>query len=192
MNEPGERKRGWVTVGVEWDPEGLATVRQAAALLGVSLEHLIKAAAEKEAVRVVRSRKGMLDLVAAAEFLGVTRQEVVKLIGGGQLRARRVDGEWMVDEESAREIFHQEPVGSEDMIELDLRELVEANSLSDLETEGDAPETFSLSWCYVNQQGVLICPRAAWRKLGREKVVAEARDAVRRYVRRREEESGPR
>jgi hypothetical protein len=192
MSTSKDAREGWVTVGIEWDPEGLATVRQATALLGVSLDHLVRTAAVQEAARVIRSRKGMLDLAAAAEVLGVTRQEVVKLVGDGKLRARKIDGEWMVDEQSVREHIHQEPVGSEDMIELDLRELVEANSLSGLDADGEAPDEAALSWCYVSQRGVLVCPRAAWRRLGREKVVTEARDAVRRFVKRRDEESGRR
>ncbi len=187
MSDVGGKKADWVKLGVEWDPKGLATVRQAAALLGTSIEHFVKAASEKEAERVIKSRKGMMDLNAAAEFLGITRKDVIKLIGNGRLRARRIDGEWFVDQESTNEYFHEEPVGSEDQIELDLRELVEANALMGLETEGNAPDSYSLSWCYVTQHGVLVCPRAAWRKLGREKVVATARDAVRRFVRRREE-----
>ncbi len=190
MTRKGNTREDWVRAGIEWDPKGLATVRQAAAQLGVSLENFIKVAAEKEAERVVKSRTGMMELNAAAELLGVTRKEVVELVGKGQLRARRVDGEWLVEEQSAKEYFHEEPVGSEDQIELDLHELVDANALMGLEADGDAPESYSLSWCYVNQQGYLICPRAAWRKLGRQKVMDEAREAVRRFVRRREEESG--
>lgn len=183
-------KEGWVRAGIDWDPKGLAMVRQAAAQLEIPLEKFIKVAAEKEAERVVKSRKGLLDLAAAAEHLGVTRKEVVKLVGTGQLRARRIDGDWLVEEASVKEFSRQEPVGSEEMIELDLQELVEANALMGLEEGGDAPESYSLSWCYVNQQGYLICPRAAWRKLGRQRVLDEAREAVKRYVRRREDELG--
>lgn len=190
MTNIKEPKEGWVRAGIDWDPKGLAIVRQAAAQVEISLEKFIKVAAEKEAERIVKSRKGLMDLNTAAEHIGVTRKEIIKLVGEGQLRARRIDGDWLVEQESVKEYSHQEPVGSEDMIELDLQELIEANALMGLEADGDAPESYSLSWCYVNQQGYLICPRAAWRKLGRQRVLEVAREAVRRFIRRREDESG--
>lgn len=191
MNNPGIKPEGWVRMGIEWDPEGLAKAKQAAAIVGTSLEHFIRGAAEKEADRVITSRKGMLDLNAAAELLGVTRKDIIDKVSEGQLRARRIDGEWFIDRESITELAHQQPSGSEEQIELDLRQLVETNALVGLNTEGDAPNSYSLTWCYVNQAGILLCPRATWRKLGRERVFATARDAVRRFVQRREQDALP-
>ncbi len=184
--ENQKNKEGWVTVGVDWDPEGLAQVRQAVAILKASLEEFIKTAAEAEARKVIRLRGGMMDISAVAERLGAPRGHVVSMISSGQLKARKIEGEWLVEQESVDELTKSDPGDQAEQIELDLRELVRANALQGLETEGDAPSSFSLSWCYINQAGVLVCPRKAWRKVGREKVVTEAKSAVRRFLKRQE------
>ncbi len=175
---------GWVTVGVLWDPQGLASLRQAAAILGVTIEDYIKATVEQAALVTIKTRGGMLDLTKTSERLGVTRSEVVDMIGKGSLRARKIDGDWFVDGGSIDEVTAGRPDNQAAQIELDLRELVQANGLAGLELDGDAPSSLSLSWCYVSQSGVLICPRAVWPKVSREKIMATARDAVRRYVQR--------
>jgi hypothetical protein len=182
-------REGWVRVGVDWDPEGLALVRQAAAILGVDLEAFVKSGAEAEAVRVIRTRGGWLGIPAAAERLGLSQKEIVERIGDGRLNAKKIEGEWLIDGADIKETAAKTATSSQAQIELDLTQLVQASGLSGVELDGGAPASLSASWCYVTQAGLLVCPRAAWSKLGREKVVAEAREAVGRFVRRRDAES---
>lgn len=181
-----EDRAGWVRVGVDWDPQGLATIRQAAAILGVSLEDFVKSGAEAEAARVIRTRGGWLDIPDAAEKLGVPRGEVVSMIGSGLLVAKKIEGDWLIDGESIKQQLAGQPADESEQIILDLQQLVQVNGLQGIEIDGEAPLSLSLSWCYVTQAGVLVSPKALWRRLGREKVVNEAREAVRRHLRRKE------
>jgi hypothetical protein len=179
-------RAGWVRVGVEWDPQGLATVRQAAAILGVPLEVFVKSGAEAEALRVIKTRGGWVDIPTAAERIGVPRGQIISMIGSGQLVAKKIEGDWLIDGASLETLRVEQGADEMEQIELDLQQLVQTNGLQGLELDGEAPLSLSLSWCYVTQAGVLVSPRALWRRLGREKVVGEAREAVRRHLRRDE------
>lgn len=184
--EPRAAPKGLV---LDWDPELIAVVREAATLKGVSVARLIRDLVEPEARKLVAKQRGLMNLTAAAEFLGVAKSEVVAMISAGELRARKVDGEWMVEKASMGDP-EQKEVDMMAQIELDLRQLVQTSGLQALVVDGPASDSLSATLCYVDQDGVLVCPRSAWRRLGRAQVVAEAKDAVRRYIRRRDRDAG--
>jgi len=175
---------------IEWPASGLALVEQAAALSRSSVEEFVRRVAEAEAKRILTSRGALLDLGSAAERIGTTRGEVVRLIGEGKLKARKVEGEWLVDEDGVKDAARREAALESDQIELDLGELVQQAGLAGLALDGDEKSSQGATWCYVSQDGVLVCPRGAWRRLGRKGVLAEAREVVRRYLKRRDREAG--
>lgn len=184
----GEGKTDPMVVTFDWAADRVALVKQAAAQSRLTFEGFVRKAAEAEAARVLKSRKDLMDLNAVAAYLGVARTDVVKLISEGRLVARKIDDEWMVDKASANAVNDQNAAEDLNQIALDLRAMVGEAGLTDLDETGVAPESLSASWCYVGQDGVLHCPRAAWRSLGRDGVLREAGDAVRRYRRRKERE----
>lgn len=186
--EPEPEPQGYL---IDWSPEVLAAVEEAASLEGMTIEKFINVLVLPAAKKILKNKKGLLTLDQAADRLGITKAEVVKLISSGQLRAKKVDGEWKVQEESLKQTESATTAG-DDQIELDLRSLAETSGLMgvDFDTDLGLGGNVSATVCYVNQAGELVFPRAAWRKLGRERVVSEARDAVRRYLRRRDREMG--
>lgn len=174
---------------LDWEPELIALVEEAATLKGTTVEALIRSIVEDELRRFVKKRRGMITLDKATDILGVTKREVVQKINSGELIARKVDGEWMLDKDALGETEKR----SGDMaaqLELDLRELANSAGLEGVDLDSLADDSVSATLCYVNQEGVLICPREAWRKLGRKQVLAEAKDAVRRFIRRRDQDLG--
>jgi hypothetical protein len=174
---------------LDWDPELVAVVSEAAKIKGTTVGRMIRALVEPEARKVVLTRRGLMSLAAAAEHLGVAKSEVIAMISSGELKARKIDDEWMIEKASLGGPGMK--AGDEAaQTELDLRQLVQASGLQGLETEGAVSDSVSTTLCYVNQEGVLVCPRSVWRRLGRAQVVAEARDAVRRYLRRRDRDAG--
>ncbi len=189
MSETDRDQTNQLPLTIDWNFKDLAKVKQAAVMLDLSLEEFVMRTAIQEAENVIKSRSGVLSLAAAADFLGVSRGEVIKLISAGNLRAQKLDGEWFVDKESARKACRAEGIEDNDQIELDLRDLVDKTGISGLETKGKLADTASLTWCYVDREGILLCPRAAWRKFGRDRVMAEAKDAITRFIRRRDRDS---
>lgn len=174
---------------LDWEPELIALVEEAATLTGTTIEGLIRAVVEGEVQKIVKKRRGMLTLDQATDLLGGTKREVVQKINSGELFARKVDGEWMIERDSLGEVEKK----SGDMtaqLELDLRELANSAGLEGIDFDGLAEDSVSATLCYVNQAGVLVCPREAWRRMGRKRVFTEAKDAVRRYLRRRDRELG--
>lgn len=174
---------------LDWESELRSMVEEAAELEGLTVDRFIRALVEPAARKVLRSKKGVVTLNQAADMLGISRKEVIQMISSGRLRARKVENEWKVEKDSIDQDA-KATASREDQIELDLRQIVESSGLMGLEAEGKISNTVSATVCYVNQEGMLVCPRAAWRKLGRDKLLAEAKDAVRRYLRRRDRELG--
>jgi len=174
---------------LDWDDELVELVREAAAINRVTVSELIRELVIGEVKTIVAKRRGMISLADAANVLGVTKREIVQRINAGELRARKVDGEWMVDRTTVGET--EEKTGDRDaQLELDLRELTASAGLDGLDLDSRTSDSVSATLCYVSQQGVLVCPREAWRKLGHKKVLQEAKDAVRRYLRRRDRDLG--
>jgi len=173
-------------ISIEWEVEALAKIREAAAIVGLGPEAFIRKAADRQAKRVRAARKGLLSLDAAAEYLGVSRGEIVKLISAGKLGARKIGSEWLVVQQSAQAAAQKDRKIDYDMIDLDLEDLVGALGLAGLQTEGDVSDQLSASWCYVDRQGVLVCPRTAWARLGRDQVMNAAREVAKRFVRARD------
>jgi excisionase family DNA binding protein len=174
---------------IDWSPEVVAAVEEAARLEGMTAEKLVNTLVLPAVKKIIVSKKGLLTLDQAADRLGITKSEVVKMIASGELKAKKVEGEWKVHEESLRQRASATTSG-DDQIELDLRSLAETSGLEGVDFDTDTGGNVSVTACYINQAGVLVCPRAAWRKLGRQQVVSEARDAVRRYLKRRDRELG--
>ena len=53
-------------------------------------------------------------------------------------------------------------------------------------TPGGRYQLVARTLCFITQDKYLVFPRLAWKRLGHKRVVGEARDAVRRYIRRRD------
>jgi excisionase family DNA binding protein len=174
---------------LDWSPAVVTVVEEAAGLEGLDAQTFVERLVLPTAQKIVATRRDLMSLDEAAELLGIARREVVQMIGSGRLRARKVDGDWRVEKSSVQERGGA-ATNVDDQIELDLRALVQTSGLAGLETDGPVAQSAAATICYVSQAGVLVCPRAAWRSLGRERIVAEARDAVRRYLRRRERDGG--
>lgn len=174
---------------LDWDPDLVAVVREAAKIKGVTVARLIRDLVEPEVRKLVAKQRGLMNITAAADFLGVAKSEVIAMISAGELKARKIDGEWLVEKASMGDP-EQKEADMMAQIELDLRQLVQTSGLQGIVVEGEASDSLSATLCYVDQDGVLVCPRTAWRRLGRAQVVAEARDAVRRYIRRRDRDAG--
>jgi hypothetical protein len=174
---------------LDWEPELVAVVLEAAKIKGTTVARMIRELVEPEARKVVAKSRGLMSLATAAEFLGVAKAEVIAMISAGELKARKIDGEWMVEKTGIGDPDRKagDMIGQ---IELDLRELVKTSGLQGIAMDGEASESVSATVCYVTQDGVLVCPRSAWRRMGRAQVVAEAKDAVRRYLRRRDRDAG--
>jgi hypothetical protein len=184
--EPPSAPKG---LALDWEPEFVAVVREAAKIKGLPAARLIRDLVEPEVRKLVAKQRGLMNISAAADFLGAAKSEVISMITAGELKAHKVDGEWMVEKASMGDP-EQKDVDMMAQIELDLRQLVQTSGLQGLLVEGASSDSLSATLCYVDQDGVLVCPRSAWRRLGRAQVVAEARDAVRRYVRRRDRDAG--
>ncbi len=183
-----EGKTDPMVVTFDWAADRVALVKQAAAQSRLTFEGFVRKAAEAEAARVLKARKDLMDLSQTAAYLGVARSDVVKLISEGRLVARKVDDEWMVDRASANAVNDAAAAEDLDQVALDLEALVAEAGLAGLDTAGEAPASLAATWCWVGQDRVLHCPRAAWRRLGRDGVLREAGDAVRRHRRSKERE----
>ena len=170
----------------DWEPELLELVEHAAEQQGLSCEEFILEVVEREARRLLAPEKPLVTLDEAASIFDLPRTEVIRRITAGKLRARKLGEEWMVELDEAPE-KKENPLRQ---IRRELEQLVKTAGLTGLQTEGEVPDSISTTWCFVNQEQILVCPVAAWRKYGHDRVITEAKDALRRFRRRQDRELG--
>ena len=170
---------------LDWEPEFVAKVEEAAKTAGKSLASFVRIAVQKEVALVTQVNRKRVTLDQAAVQLGTGRREVVALVSAGKLVARKIDGEWMIDQEQL-DALDSKPRDETEGIARELEQLVAQAGLKGVITRGNAPEDAAATLCFVSQDAYLVFPQRAWKRLGPKGVMAEARDAIRRYVKRRD------
>jgi hypothetical protein len=171
---------------LDWEPELVDMVERAAGREGLTREEFIRAVVEREARRALKPPQTKMSLDQTANALGVTRTDVIRKITAGKLKAKKVGDEWMVLMDGAPE-KQEDPLKR---IQRELEALIETAGLTGLKSDGDLPDTVSSTWCFVNRERQLVCPTEAWRRYGRNRVMAEARDAIKRFRKSRDRELG--
>lgn len=168
---------------LDWEESFMRLVEKAAEMEGLATEAFVRDAVEDEVKKLLAPPKTLLDLDSAAHALGAPRSDVVKRISEGRLKAKKIDGKWMVQIDGGVGALKKREDPNK-VIMRELEAIVRDAGLNGVETDGDVPDSISTTWCFVNQERILVSPTAAWRRFGRNRVIAEAKDAVRRYKRR--------
>jgi len=135
---------------LDWEKDFLRLVEKAADMEGLTLEAFVRDAVEDEVKRLLAPPKTLLDLDNAAHALGIPRSDVVKRISEGRLKAKKIDGKWMVQIEGGVGVLKKKEDPNKAIMR-ELEAMVRDAGLNGVETEGDVPDSVSMTWCFVNQ-----------------------------------------